>query len=132
MILKPGYLLSFLNPIASLGLKSAFFIFYLQIFGSPRWLRIYTWIGLAVTVVSQLIFAIILLAYATPGKGKTFISQELTSNVLKIENVSVPQYSIGLAIDLYILSTPLMGVYRLQMSPKSKTGVLIILLSGFL
>ncbi|KAF2475219.1 uncharacterized protein BDR25DRAFT_340071 [Lindgomyces ingoldianus] len=131
-LLIPAYLISVLTPLTFLFLKSTFFILYLQLFELQNRLRIATWIGLGVTSLTYTILTILVFVYSTPKRGESWLAHQTTPNMHRQLQMSVPQSSIGLVIDLYILLIPIIGVYGLRMSTKRKVGVMLIFLSGLM
>ncbi|CAG8956288.1 hypothetical protein HYFRA_00003668 [Hymenoscyphus fraxineus] len=131
-LLIPSYLASVLTPPTFLFLKTSFFIFYLQIFDRIRWLRMAIWFGLVVNVLLNTFFTISSFIYATPKKGESLLSHQTSNGEVKLMRMSVPQSSIGLVLDLYILVVPILGVAGLKMSARRKTGLVLIFLSGFM
>jgi hypothetical protein len=121
-----------LTPLTFFFLKSTFFIFYLQLFSTLRWLRIYIWSGLALTILNYATFTILFFVFETPRKGESWLTKELSKNEQKSIEMAVPFTIIGLVIDLYILLVPIMGISGRSIARKKKVGIMIILLSGFL
>ncbi|KAH8667571.1 hypothetical protein BGZ60DRAFT_409543 [Tricladium varicosporioides] len=128
----PAWLISVLTPLTFLFLKPTFFILYLQIFNTIRWLRVCTWFGLVFTTVTYGVLTTCVFVFATPRKGESWLAHQTTKNEKRTLAMSVPQSIIGLVIDLYILMIPIIGIYGLRMSTKRKIGLMLIFLSGLM
>lgn len=64
---------------------------------------------------------------ATPGDGSTWLDKAYCR--LCIDTI-VPAAAWGLASDIYILALPISAVARLQMDPKRKLGLLMVLMTS--
>lgn len=132
-MLVPSWLSAVLSPPTFLFLKTSFFILYLSLFDQLRWARWCSWIGLVATALTYMVLTVLGFAWATPPGSKLGeFWQTFNSGGPTVLAISVPQAIIGLITDLYILSIPIIGVWRLNLSAKRKVGVLLIFFSGIM
>lgn len=106
--------------------KITFFLLYLQIFRPFKRLRYAIWAGLIFTTMAYAAFTITWLALATPRAGETWQTHFTSPAQLQAAVLAYPVPAVGLAIDLYILVLPLIGVYKLQLSLRRKFGVFLV------
>ncbi len=130
--IQPLYLMSVIQPPTMLFIKVSFFIMYLDVFHLMRWLRISAYIGGVVTALFCGAMTVCMFILGTPAPHQTLVEHATTHDEAIILNFSVPQSCVGLVIDLYILILPILGVSRLQMSPRRKVGVILVFLSGIM
>ena len=115
-----------------LFIKVTFFIMYLDIFRLMRWLRACTYIGGIVTVVFYTAMTVCMFVFATPGPSSSWLEWFESSRYNMLLWFLVPQSCIGLAIDIYILILPIIGVSKLQIPLRQKVGVNLVFMSGIL
>lgn len=125
-------MLSVVTPLTFLFLKATFFILYLQLFDTVKWLRFCSWVGLIFSSITYTIFTVLVFVWATPKPGESWLAHQTSADMHKELKLSVPQSIVGLVIDLYILIIPIIGVYDLTMTTKRKIGVMLIFLSGLM
>ena len=131
LVAQPAYLATILTPPAMLFTKVTFFIMYLDIFRPMRWLRIGAIIGGLVTAIFYAIITICALIFTTPGRHESWLEHVIYSHGYHVDvNFGVPQSSVGLTIDLYILILPILGVSKLQMPTRRKVAVMLIFMSA--
>ena len=129
---QPSYLVSVLTPPTMFFIKVSFFIMYLDVFHLMRWLRISAYIGSIVTALFYGVMTVCMFIFATPAPHQTWVEHTTTENQELTLDLSPIQSYGGLAIDLYILILPILGVTRLQMSPRRKAGVILVFLSAIM
>ena len=105
---------------------------YRQIFSPLRWMRISALFGLVFTTLFYTSMAVCLFTFATPAKGQTWLSYQMSSREYLVLHFSVPQSAVGLAIDVYILILPIAAVSKLQMAIRRKFGIITIFATGLL
>ncbi|PVI00772.1 hypothetical protein DM02DRAFT_707333 [Periconia macrospinosa] len=126
-LLVSSWLIAGLTPLTFLFLKTSFFVQYLSLFEQLRWATVCSWIGLVLTALAYSVQTILVFALPTPKKG-----DQWAARIDNIMGLSIPQSTIGLAVDLYILYIPIMSVYGLNLSWKRRIGVMLVFLSGIM
>ena len=99
---------------------------YLDIFRLMRWLKICAIGGGVVTALFYGTLAVCLFIFTTPGPRQTWLEKTKDPNYRYHSSFGVPQSVVGLAIDLYILILPILGVMKLQMPNKRKIGIILV------
>ncbi len=130
--LVPAFLYVVLYPPTLTLIRISFFIMYLDIFGVLQGLKIGAWVGGIVTTLFGVVMTILSFVCATPYPHESWFAQKFTERAELIVRFSLPQSGVGLAIDIYVLILPMMGVTRLQMPFRRKLGVMLIFLSAIL
>ena len=124
------FFVDFFASVVWLFVKLSFFLMYLKLFYPNQWLR---WAILAGTFVNCAFYTaiiIVTLYYTAPGPGESWQATFLSPNEAKTENLPVPISSMSLALDVYILIIPAVGIWNLQLSAKKKLGVISIFMTG--
>lgn len=126
-----AYITTLIVPVTFLFIKCSFFILYLQIFSAIRWLRICSYIGLAVTITTYLTcMTIFIVIWGPPKGGESWFPNRLFVSTSELLRLSGSQASLGLIIDVYILTLPIIGVKNLRINRKKKIGIILTFLSG--
>ena len=118
-----------------LFIKVTFFIMYLNIFGQWRWMRIAATVGGIITTVFYVAITATMLALLTPRRHEKWLEYtfyQLQQVVIVAMRLRAAQSAAGVAIDLYVLILPIIGVSKLQMPFTRKLGVAIIFMSAIL
>lgn len=121
-ILITSYLPFVLPPWTLHFLKATFFILYLYIFGSLRWIRITCWIGLICITIIHSTIGIYSFAIASPYQTDTWKD--------KVMGVAVSGSIPGLIVDIVLLVIPIVAIAPLQLSAARKIGALLIFIAG--
>ena len=111
-------------------IKVTFFILYLQLFRPIRGLRVAIWAGGIITVLFYLSYGIELFVLSTPSPGEDWLQHFTSPAQSKEANLSIPLPAVGLALNLYILVIPLIGIYNLQIPIRRKIGVAMVFLTA--
>lgn len=88
--------------------------------------------GIVVTTAAFLGFLVAQLVLGTPHPGESWL--ELYADPQTFQSalhLSIPITSTSFATDIYIFLLPILGVSKLQMSPRRRFGVLLVFLTGF-
>lgn len=99
-------------------------------FQPMRWLRVSAYIGAVFTVAFYSGMTVAQFTFSTPRRGEAWLSHQLTPREKLALAMAVPQSSVGLAIDLYILILPIIAVTQLQLPTPRKVGVILIFSTG--
>jgi len=113
-------------------IKVTFFILYLELFRPIRSLRLAIWFGGILTTVSYAAFTIAWFVLITPRPGESMQVHFTGPMQLKAASLAYPIPVVGLALDIYILVVPLVGIYRLQISKARKFGVAAVFLTAIM
>ena len=92
-------------------------------------MRILSILGAVVTVVFYGALFITKAILITPHHGETWAEALLKSRSLVL---AVPQASVGLAINLYIMALPIIAISKLQLTAQKRLGINLIFMGGFL
>ena len=130
--LVPAFLYVVLYPPTLSLIRISFFIMYLDIFSLARGLKIGAWVGGIITTLFGVVMTILSFVCATPFPHESWLAQKFTERAELIVKFSFPQSGIGLAIDVYVLILPIIGVSRLQMRLRRKLGLILIFMSAIL
>lgn len=95
-------------------------------------MRISANLGAVFTTLFYVIMIVCALLYATHRRGKPWFSHVNTRFEKLADDLSVPQSSVNLAFDLYILILPIAAVTKLQMATRRRIGIIFILSTGLL
>ncbi|CAI6334785.1 unnamed protein product [Periconia digitata] len=117
-----------LAPITFAFLKASFFILYLQLFRTLKWILIFSWIGLILALCVYLTFAILFINFAVPRPGEHFDTRIHHGSVAQCIALS----TFGFLLDLLILVLPIIAVTNLRMPKRRKFGAALVFLSGSL
>ena len=120
-----------LSP-ATLMAKLSLLFLYLEIFRPNIPLRYCIYFGM--TFVSLFYVAIFVAfgVFSIPRRGQTKLASILSKNVEKDINLGIVQGAVNLATDFYIFCLPIHVVWKLQLPPKKKIGVMAIFMTGLL
>lgn len=110
--------------------KLTFYLVYLQVFQPFRWFRICVYIGAALTTAYYVGVEIYTLVSLTPKQGQSWAAVALSPAQHKSVNMSLPNASVGLVTDLYLLILPIAAVMQLQLPARRKIGLILIFLTG--
>lgn len=105
---------------------------YLDVFHLVRWLKISAYIGGIVTALFYGAMTLCTFIFTIPGRRQPRFEQQMTHREHLALDILMPQSCVGLAIDLYILILPILGVTRLQMSTRRKVGAVLVFLSAIM
>ena len=130
--LQPIWFFAAFNAIAIGTIRVTFFIAYLEIFGPKRWLRISAYSGVTFTALYHITIAIVVFVLTTPARDKTWFSATTTVNYQRFLALLVPACVVAFAVDLWILTLPLIAVLKLQMPTRRKIGICLIFMTGIL
>lgn len=113
-------------------IKLPLFLMFLQIFGALRWLRILTWLGIAITGLFYLSTMVSFPALCTPTTGNTKLDWLEGSRNPRCSNATLGLVQAGANIvsDFYILILPMPAVWSLQVSTRRKIGISAVVLTG--
>ena len=128
----PAYVIGIVSPLGLLFIKDSFFIFYLEVFGIYRWIRVGSYLGLVLTTLFYFGTLIAMLYLTTPRPGETWLTHQLSQLGRDEELYSTPQACVGLAIDVGILMMPILAVMNVKMRAWRKVGVMLILMTGLM
>lgn len=133
ILAKPIYICAWIGTLILPFIKVTFLIFYLQIFGPFKWIRILCYVGIVFTTLSFLSFLVAQLALSTPHPGESWAQMALEDprENKDLHYLSIPITAISFATDVYIFVLPIMGVAKLQLSARRKFGVVMVFLTGF-
>ncbi|KAI4178328.1 MAG: hypothetical protein LQ346_007490 [Caloplaca aetnensis] len=126
----PIWFFASFNGIAIGTIRVTFFIAYLNIFGTLRWLRISAYIGGTFTALYHIAISVLVFVLTTPAQGHTWFSAITTTEFQRFLNTLVPGHVVRFAIDMYILVLPLIAVSQIQLPTKKRIGVYLIFLTG--
>ena len=126
------YLGAVLAAPALLIIKLTFFILYWQLFRPIRGLRIAIWLGGIFTTLFYVAINIAAWVFTTPRRGETWYSHFIGPVQAKQSNLTGPLPAVGLAIDVYILVIPLIGISGLNMPTRRKIGVALVFLTAIM
>ena len=124
------FLVNFLSSVVWLFVKLSFFLLYLKLFYPNQWLRWAIFAGIFVNCAFYMAIIIVTLCYTAPSPGESWQAAFLSPKNAKTQYLPVPISSMSLALDIYILIIPAVGVWNLQLSTKKKLGVLSIFMTG--
>ncbi|KAL8752132.1 MAG: hypothetical protein Q9184_005832, partial [Pyrenodesmia sp. 2 TL-2023] len=128
----PVWFFTFFAGIAIGTVRVTFFIAYLNIFGTLRWLRISAYIGGTFTALYHLVITVLVFGLITPARGRTWFSAITSTKYQHFLGILLPGHCVRLAIDMYILVLPLIAVSQIQMPTKKKISVSLIFLTGLI
>ena len=103
---------------------------YIQIFRPFKWLRYSSYAGAIVTVLFYFSILIAILAFTDPSPGQTLAEHQQTPREAKATNVTIDVGSVRLAIDVFTVILPIVGVSKLQPAFRRKIGVMAVFLTG--
>lgn len=126
-----AYITTMIVPVTFLFIKSSFFLLYLQLFSTIRWLKICSYIGLVVTNITYLTtMTVFIVIWGPPKGGESWFSWRSFPSTSELLRLSGSQASLGLIIDVYILAIPIIGVQKLRINRRKKIGIILTFLSG--
>ena len=128
----PAYVIGIVSPLGLLFIKDSFFIFYLEVFGIYRWIRVGSYLGLVLTTLFYFGTLIAMLYLTTPRPGEIWLTHQLSQLGRDEVDFSTPQACVGLAIDVWILMMPILAVINVKMRAWRKVGVMLILMTGLM
>lgn len=105
---------------------------YIQIFRPFKWLRYSSYAGAIITVLFYFSILVATLTFTVPSPGQTLAEHQQTPREAKATQVTIPVGSVGLAIDVFILILPIVGVSKLQLPLRRKIGVMAVFLTGLM
>lgn len=105
---------------------------YRQIFGPMRWMRISAILGAIATTLFYISMTVCVFVLSTPRRNETWLSHETSPREELDLHFSVPQSTVGLVIDVYILILPIVAVNKLQIATRRKFGIILIFATGLL
>lgn len=112
--------------------KVTFFIMYLSIFGQWRWMRIAATVGGIFTAAFYAAMTACIFAFKTPSRHQTWEAHQFSRGEQLTAKFGPAQSAVGLAIDLYVLMLPIIGVSKLQMTLRRKIGVVVVFTTAIL
>ena len=112
--------------------KLSLLLLYLQIFHPKVWMR--NGIILSMITVSLFYTATFVLygVFSIPRPGQTQLESILSINTAKDIPLGITQGAFSVVSDFYIFCLPIPGVWKLQLPPRKKVGVLAIFMTGLL
>lgn len=119
-------------PFSLLFTKVTFFLFYFQVFGPLRWLRVSVYIGATLTCAFYGAATITQIVFEAPSPGETWLEVALSKRSTKPTILSIPLAAVGLGIDIALLILPLVAVASLHLPTRRKIGVMFIFMFGIL
>ena len=126
------YLVVITVPFTLLFVKITFFLLYYQVFRPLRWLRITVYVGATLTAAFYGASDITQMVLVTPHPGETWVARYLSPESHKTIILAMPIPCVGLVIDLFILTIPIVAVFGLKLPNSRKIGVLCIFMFGLL
>jgi hypothetical protein len=126
---QSSYIPFILPPWTLLLVKATFFILYLSIFGSLRWVRLVCWIGLSCISIVHVAIGSYSVAIAVIASTKPY---DMHSWELRAIQIGVAASIPGLVVDTTLLVIPIIAIAPLQLSRAKKIGALLIFLTGVL
>jgi hypothetical protein len=107
--------------------KATFFILYLNIFGSLRWVRLICRFGLSCISIIHVTIGCYSIAIAIIASTKPY---DMHSWELKAIHIGVAASIPGLVVDTLLLVIPIVAIAPLQLSTTRKIGALLIFVTG--
>ncbi len=95
-------------------------------------MRICALVGGYLTAAFYGALSVYLFTVITPSRHETWASHQYSTGLRPKFAISLSLSCVGLAIDLYILVLPIVGVSKLQMPTRRKIGVIVIFMSAIL
>lgn len=109
--------------------KAAILVMYIRLFGSKRWMRLWSWGLIAVMGVVYLAAFVIAAITALKNASKPLLER----NPQPIPGVGMVAVGVfGLVTDIAVFVLPLMPIMRLQLNQRKKIGLLVVFLMAFL
>ena len=112
--------------------KLSLLFLYLEIFRPNIKLRYFIYFGMVFVTLFYTATMIGFFYYTMPRPGQSLLTAIAGGNTEKDIGLSIVQASVNVASDFYILSLPIVGVWKLQLSPKKRVGVTAIFMTGLL
>ncbi|KAI9652503.1 MAG: hypothetical protein M1831_006772 [Alyxoria varia] len=95
------------------------------------WMRVCSWVGIAITAFSSVAFLIAFFVIGSPRPGEAFRDVYLdSSRTDRLQVVTEAQAGMNIALDFMFLIMPLAAVMQIQLSRARKFGVVAVFLSG--
>ena len=68
--------------------------------------------------------------FTTPRSGEVWVVSILSSREQMVSKLAIPASSMGLAVDVLLLTLPSVAVYKLQLHNTRKIGLMLISSTG--
>lgn len=120
-----------LAPITQPMVKCAILAFYLRLFGTVRWVRIFCYGGLVVIPCVYATYVIVLFVFCIPKAGRAWDSDF----VQRCDDTTPAKLTIGVCnviFDIAIFVMPFFIISRLNASRQKKQALVAVFLVGFL
>ena len=105
---------------------------YIKTFRPFKWLRYSSYAGAIITVLFYFSILFAILAFRVPSPGQILAEHQQTPREAKATNVTIHVGSVRLAIDVFIVILPIVGVSRVQLPLRRKIGVMAVFLTGLI
>lgn len=121
--------IDFLSGFAIWTSKAPILLLYIRLFGVKTWLKVASWVTLAVTFIIFFVGMVYVGVACSPG-GKTLDLPFILNCTTKSTRIGVTLGTTSVIADVIILLLPLPVVLRLQMATMKKIGLSVVFLTG--
>ena len=132
-VLRLSLLLQILYNPFIFFIKATLFLFYLEIFGRLRWMRIVAWTGMLIYGLFYFSSLVAMASLCAPRTGTgqlDYFWAFISPTCLKQDPLSTTIACVNIISDLYLFILPLPAVWGLQLARKKKVGISLIISTG--
>ncbi|KAF2829893.1 hypothetical protein CC86DRAFT_391950 [Ophiobolus disseminans] len=129
---KMNFIIDVANGPALFFPKAAIFMFYMQIFGTVRVVRIASIVGIIMAFIAYLPAALVLSYYDVPRVGQSWEELIFNDTVHKGIPAGITLGVVSVLVDVYIFVLPLPTLFRLSMPLAKRIQVIALFATAFI
>ena len=114
-------------------IKISILILYMRVFSPHRQVRYWIYAGMGYTFITNTVTTVLFGALCAPRNGQDYIIQYTAPICVdNVDNLALAISIVNFVSDIYLLVLPLPMIWKLQLSPKRRMGLIAIFSTGIL